>query len=276
MKTLVLITSTFRELLTKATIYVLAGISTLILLGVLAGIASSSGDEGKTILMFGSPIGPPMPVHMVDDFVNQMLAGFAKGMFAGVVLFGTFATAGIVPDILEKGTVDLYLSKPLARWELLLGKYLGGVCVVLVNILYFLGGMSLIFGFRLGIWDFHFIIASLMLAFVFACLYAGVSFLGVVFKNTAIPIIGAFLYLLIVGPLLHQREQGLFMISQNGIYRGIIDGLYYLLPQLSGMMDGASSLFLRQHVDWKPFVQSLMSSGLFLGGGALVLNRRDF
>jgi ABC-type transport system involved in multi-copper enzyme maturation permease subunit len=276
MKILTLITFTFRELLTKATIYVLAGISTLILLGVLAGFSSSSGSEGTTILLFGNPIGPAMPAHVVAEFVNQMLAGFAKGMFAGVVLFGIFATAGIVPEVLEKGTVDLYLSKPLARWELLIGKYLGGVCVVLVNIFYFLGGMSLIFGVRMGIWDFQFLISSIMLTFVFACLYAVVCFLGVVFRNAAIPIIGAFLYLLIVGPILQQREQGLFMISQNGVYHGIINGFYYLLPQLAGMMDGVSNLIVRQDIDWRPFVQSLVTSGLFLGAGTLILNKRDF
>jgi len=276
MKTLTLIMSTFRELLTKATIYVLAGISTLILLAVLAGVSSSSGPEGTTLLMFGSPIGPPMPAEAVAEFVSNMLAGFAKGMFAGVVLFGVFATAGIIPDSLEKGTVDLYLSKPLRRWELLLGKYLGGVCVVVVNILYFLGGISLIFGIRLGIWDFQFLLSTFILSFVFACLFSVVGFLGVLFRNSAIPIIGAFLYLLIVGPILQQREHGLFMISENGIYRGIVDGIYYLLPQLGGMMDGVSNVILRQEIDWKPFGQSLLSSMVFLGGGVLILNRKDF
>jgi len=276
MRILTLIASTFRELLTKATIYVLAGISTLILLGVLAGFSSSSSAEGTTILLFGNPIGPAMPAEAVAEFVNQMLAGFAKGMFAGVVLFGIFATAGIIPDVLEKGTVDLYLSKPLGRWELLLGKYLGGVCVVFVNILYFLGGMAIIFGMRLGTWDLQFFLSSVMLTFVFACLYSVVGFLGVVFRNAAIPIIGAFLYLLIVGPVLHQREMGLFLISENVVYRGVVDGCYYLLPQLSGMMDGVASLILRQEIDWKPYAQSLLSSGLFLGGGVFILSKRDF
>jgi ABC-type transport system involved in multi-copper enzyme maturation permease subunit len=279
MNLLVLIRLTLRELSSKATMYVLAGISTLILIGTAFVVSVSASDAGSTLMLFGQPASPvPVPFDELVKFIRQMQAGLAGGLFTGIMLFGVFATAGIVPDMLERGTVDLYLSKPIARWELLLGKYLGGVVAIGLNIIYFLLGAWLVFGLRTGVWDPTLLLSSLTMMFMFACLFALVTFAGVWTRSTATTIILTYLFLFIIeGPLLAHRETTLYLISENSVYRTILDGLFYIFPQISGMQTGgANQISGLVEMDWKPFLQSFLSGTAFFLGGALLFKRRDF
>lgn len=276
MKILTLIIATFRELLSKATLYVLLGISTLVLLGALVSLSSDVSDEGVILKVFGNPISPPMQLDEVAQQVFAIQSGLARGLFVGIMLFGVFATAGVIPDSLEKGTVDLYLSKPLARWQLLLGKYLGCVAVMFAMILYFIGGIWLGFGVRIGVWNGQFLFSSLTMSFMFACIFSMVLFLGVLFRNAAIPIIGAFIYLMIIDNQLDNREFILYMLSDSAIYHRILDGLYYIFPQISGMQRGLANQIQHTPVEWKSFLQALLSSTAFFGASAYVMRRKDF
>ncbi len=276
MRITTLILATFRELLSKTTLYILLGISTLILLGTLASLSSEKTGEGVVLKVFGNPVSPPTQLEELAPLVNGMQAGLARGLLAGIMLFGVFATASIVPDSLEKGTVDLYLSKPVARWELLLGKYLGSVTVMLAVILYFIGGIWLGFGVKIGIWNWEFLLSAFTMTFMFGCIFSMVLFLGVVFRNAAIPIIGCFIYLMFVDNLLQNRETSLYLLSDNKIYRGILDGLYYLFPQIAGMQKGLQNQIIHKTMEWQPFAQALLSSSAIFGCSTLIIRGRDF
>jgi hypothetical protein len=114
------------------------------------------------------------------------------------------------------------------------------------------------------------------LTIIFACLYALVLALGVSSRNSGISIIGAFLYLFLISGVLYHRETTLYHLSENLLYRGILDGLYYILPQLSAMEDGIKQQIIHQNIDWKPFVQSVLSSVVFFAGSVVMLRRKDF
>lgn len=275
MKILALVKGTVRELAAKATLYVLAGISTLIILGVAFSISAQTGPEGTSIVLFGNPT-PPVAQGALAGFAGKLEAAFAGGLFFGVVVFGVFATAGVIPDALEKGTVDLYLSKPIARWELLLGKYLGSIAVIFCNIAYFIGILWLIFGLKVGVWNPGFLLGGLLLTFVFACLHAIVAFFGAATRNIAIAIIAGAIYLLLVADLLQNRDHGLYLLSDNGIYRGIIDGLYYLFPQISAMHASAMHVIAGESAEWTPYLQSFLSASALLVGAGWVLQKKDF
>jgi ABC-type transport system involved in multi-copper enzyme maturation permease subunit len=276
MNVLVLVTNTVREVFAKATLLFLAGLSTVILLGLALSLGFQTGDDGTTLLLLGQPTGPPVPAERIAELVAVFQMSLAGGLMTGMLLFGVFATAGIVPDMLEKGIVDLYLSKPLARWQLLLGKYLGAVFVMLLNAVYFTLGLWLIFGFKAAVWSPALLLSSLEITFIFGALYALVLFFGVISRNMAIAIIGGYLYLFIVGGLLEYRETGLYRMSENVVYRRIVDGFYYLLPQLSAMQQQLTQQILQKQTNWMPFVQSLLSSALIFCAGALALRRKDF
>jgi ABC-type transport system involved in multi-copper enzyme maturation permease subunit len=274
MKLLALIRMTLRELTAKATFIILAAISTLVLLGLLAAVSTETTADGTVLKVFGQQASPPG--QYFGEVLHAMQAGLASGLFTGIVLFGIFATAGVIPDALERGTVDLYLSKPIARWELLLGKYLGAVLSIFINVAYFMVGAWLIFGIKCQTWDSQIILSTFTTTFMFACLYALVAFIGVLTRNTPVTIILVYLFLFLVGPVLQNRETTLFLISENAVYRWVLDGFFYIFPQLSGLQSNGTRLFLGQELDWKPFVQSFLSASAFFLGGAVILKRRDF
>ena len=276
MKIFTLVRWTIRELAAKATLYVLAGISTLMLLFAALAIGADSTAEGMTITFFGKPASPPVTREALADLAGKIEAGFAGGLFLGVVVFGAFGTAGVIPDALEKGTVDLYLSKPIARWQLLLGKYLGSVAVMFLNILYFIGGLWLIVGVKVGVWNMQFLLSAFLLTYVFAALYAVVAFFGVVSRNMAIAIIAGILYFMLIAGPLESRQTGLYLLSESGIYRGILDGLYYIFPQIPAMESGAIHLISGEPAQATPFVQSFFSVGGILGLAAWRLQKKDF
>jgi len=276
MKILALIQYTFRELIARATLIVLAAISTLILLFCLLAFSTRPTDEGTIVQFFGNDMSQALPGDMLEQFVAQMQSGFSGGLFLGVILFGVLATAGAIPDMLERGTVDLYLSKPLARWQLLLGKYLGAVAVVFVNILYFIGALWLISGFRLGVWNVSFLSSALLLALVFACLYAVIVFMAVVSRTTAVAVLTAFLLIVLVEPILYGRQTNLFLLSESPIYRAVLDGIAYALPQLTGARDAIARHIVHQPVEWGPLAQCLASGSGFFALGAWIFHRRDY
>jgi ABC-type transport system involved in multi-copper enzyme maturation permease subunit len=275
-KILALVMHTFRETAAKATLWVLAGISTLVLLVVSLGLSTGSSADGVVLMLFGNPTSPPLDQPHLAQAVATLEAGLAGGLMLGIFLFGLFATAGIIPEALEKGIVDLYLSKPIARWQLLLGKSLGAIAVVLANIVYFIGALWAVVGIKAGVWDFQFLAMSLLMTFVFACLYSIVAFFAVLSRNMGLAIIATFLYLFIIATALESRAHGLYLISGSSIYRSVIDGLYYILPQISGMQQQISALILKQEADWRPFAQSLASSSAIFAAAAAMLQRKDF
>jgi ABC-type transport system involved in multi-copper enzyme maturation permease subunit len=276
MKLLALVASSLRELVARATLIILAGISTLIIVGTALSLSSQETADGTTLLVFGNPISPPLPSDAALKFVQQLQASLAGGLFSGILLFGVIATASLIPDVLEKGTVDVYLSKPVARWELLLGRSFGAVAAIFINILYFIGAIYLIVGVKLGVWNHLFLLSSITLTIAFACLYSLMGFFGVIARNVIVPILGTYFFLLVIASILHGRETGLYLLSENGIYRGIIDGLYYLFPQVSAMQQETGKLILGEAFDWKPFVQSLLSSTVIFLASALILKKKDF
>ncbi|HXG01360.1 MAG TPA: ABC transporter permease subunit [Bacteroidota bacterium] len=270
-----LVATTLREMLSKATLYILLGISTLVLLGTFATFSSISTDEGIVLKIFGLPVSPPTHTEEIAPLVFATQSGLARGLFLGLMLFGVFATAGLVPDVLEKGVVELYLAKPMARWQLLLGKYLGGAVAIGIVTIYFIGGVWLTFGIRVGVWNTQFLLSSLTMTFMFTAILSIVVLLGVLFRNAAVPIIGCFLYLMVLDNLLEHRETILYVVSESVLYRGLCDLLFYLLPQVSGMQQQLQRQIMHEAVEWQPFLQSLFSSGLLFGLAWWVLDRRD-
>jgi ABC-type transport system involved in multi-copper enzyme maturation permease subunit len=276
MSILTLLLATFREMFSKATLYILLGISTVVLLGTLLAFSSDITDDGIVLKIFGLPVSPPTPTAEIEPMVFGMQAGLAKGLFVGIMLFGVFATASVIPDALEKGTVDLYLSKPLARWELLLGKYVGSVAVIGLATAYFIAGVWLTFGLRVGVWNIQFLLSSVTMTFMFAAIFSIVLLLGVVFRNAAVAIIGSFLYLMLIDNLLDNRETVLYLVSESSFYRGMCDAFYYLLPQIAGMQRQVENHIMQRAIEWRSFIQPLLSSALMFGVASLVMQKKDF
>jgi len=115
-------------------------------------------------------------------FAEYFVAEWIGGIF-GVMLAVIF-TAGFVPGMLQKGTLDLLLAKPVRRPLVLLTKYAGGLFYVLIPASVLIGGCWLAISWRSGYWNFGFLTAIGSLAAVFAVLYSFAVFIGVLTRST--------------------------------------------------------------------------------------------
>jgi len=105
------------------------------------------------------------------------------------MLISVVVTAGFIPNMLRKGSLDLYIAKPIGRIELLLYKYVGGLTFVFLLAAFTVGGVWLVVGLRTGVWSPNFLVTIFVLTFYFAILYAISTAMAVLTRSTLVAIL---------------------------------------------------------------------------------------
>ena len=135
-------------------------------------------------------------LYIIEDQIINGLGG------AVALLIGLIITSFFIPNMLRKGSVDLFISKPIGRSQLLIYKYIGGLTFVFLVTTFTVGGIWFVLGLRSGYWQPNFLSVIPLLTFTFAIVYA-MSTLVAVFTRSAIASmiisIGFMLLLYIVG-----------------------------------------------------------------------------
>ncbi len=245
----------------------------------LAGPGTSSRTFETTPDETPATIQGTMQGNMLEEMVKGQLAGLAGLIGAAVVFLGIFATAGIVPSMMEKGTIDLLLSKPLHRRTILFGRALGGVLAVAINLAGFVLVLWGLYGLAAGIWHLPFLIGAFSIPmFTFLVLYSAVILLNVVTEGWVLPMSLVYIHMVILANFLHGREQTLFTFISNDALRGFIDGLYYLLPQTTDLLGSAvpMSVYTGGIDTIAPFVQGTLFMVAMLVLATWRFERRDF
>ena len=128
----------------------------------------------------------PISQQQLTAAVEQALVtvmGLVVGV--GAVFIGILVTAPIIPHMLETGSIELLLSKPITRVVLFLAKYLGGCMFVLVSGAYLVAGIWLIAGIRFGTWENRLFLCIPIFLFLFMVYYS-VSALAALIWRSAI------------------------------------------------------------------------------------------
>lgn len=148
------------------------------------GITGARGWPNEVSVLFG--LFPPMKGASLGEvlaFTQDKLVG---GLGAGVALIiSVVITAFFVPNLLRKGSIDLLISKPIGRVQLLVYKYVGGLTFIFLIATVTVGGVWLVTGVRSGSWNPSFLLVIPVLTFSFAILYA-VSVVVAVYTRSAI------------------------------------------------------------------------------------------
>ena len=63
-------------------------------------------------------------------------------------ILGLISTAGIFPTLIERGHIDWFVARPLSRWKLFFGKFVGSLFFMTVQATFFVLLTFLIVGFR--------------------------------------------------------------------------------------------------------------------------------
>lgn len=165
----------------------------------------------------------------IESLVGTFETGFAPILYFFCTFLAIFATAHLVPRMQEKGTIDLYLSRPVARTKLLLSRYLAGLMLAGSNIVYLLGSIWLIVVWKTHVVHARFFLAGAIILFIIATLLAFAFLVGVFTSSTAVSIMATYaLFFFSIMLTLHDRMAAA-MSSQWAA--NAINGLYWVIPK---------------------------------------------
>lgn len=148
---------------------------------------------GKMSFAFGLfPITyPGLKVNIVH-FIELLLAGAVADTFG--VLLALVWTAGFLPTFLEPSVSSVLLAKPLPRWALLVGKYIGVMAFVLFQAVLFVFGTWIALGMKTGVWNSGYLLTIPMLLLHFGIFFSFSVFLAVCTRSTIVCVIGSLLF----------------------------------------------------------------------------------
>ncbi len=273
MKILALIQLTFRESFAKKTFMAFFGISTLVcLLFIFALNLDIVDGVHSSISLFGKEAD-----QLID--LNKILFGIEAGvsilLFSGGLFMSLFATSNLIPSMLQNGNIDLLISKPLSRFQILGGRFLGAVAIVAFNVFYLVVFSWLILSLKSGIWNWGFLLAGFTIVITFSILYALMTFLGIITRSSAFSLMITYA-IIFFSPLLLQRDK-IYALLSNKIYGHLIDGLYYFLPKTAEL--GALTQGLVRGVEttaW-PALWSSLAFGVFMFVvSSILFSRKNF
>jgi len=270
--TVALIRDTFREAFARKIFWGLFGLSTVMILFFLFLLRIDLMEGG---VAFVSAFGRINGTRDVDKLVRGVYGGIAAFLYTWGMFLAAFASAGLIPSVLEPGRIELLLSKPVSRTHILLGRYVGNVLVVSCNIIYLVLGVWTILGIKTGIWSPLFLISIATTIFAFAVLLSVVILIGVLFESAALATMVA-AALMVMSLILAQTSVMLRLLSSEWS-RQIWRTLYYSLPKiydLGGMT--LNAIQSRSFDGFMPIWTSALFAAVVLGCSLLIFARRDF
>ena len=125
---------------------------------------------------------------------NQLPVIFDKFVMSLGIFIAILVTASIIPEMLEPGSLNLLLSKPVHRWGLLLAKYVGGCVFILLCAALFFVGIYLWLGIQFQIWDRAILLSIPVYVLVFAMYYSVSVLAGIWFRSPTLCITFAILF----------------------------------------------------------------------------------
>ncbi len=132
----------------------------------------------------------PMLTESLREGVYTLEKRLVNDIGAWITLFvSIIITAGYIPNMLGKGVLDLYVSKPITRPQLLIFKYIGGLTFVFILTTAIVGGMWLIIGLRNGIWTPQILAMIPIVTFYFAILYSVSVLVAVLTRSSLLAIL---------------------------------------------------------------------------------------
>lgn len=225
------------------------------------------------LLMIGSSI---LLSRLTLGDANRLILdlGLASINLFGVII-AIFVGIGLVSKEIDKKTIYTIVSKPVPRYEFLLGKYLGLCITLFVNTVIMVAGLLVV----LRVMDVPIelvLFKSLLLIFMELLVITAVALLFSTFTSSTLSAIFS-LAIYVIGHL--SADLKTFGAKLDAVSRGIVNAIYYLMPNLERFN-------LKGHVIHRLDVgmadmaliicYGLAYTTLLLLAAAIIFQRRDF
>ena len=262
---------TIREALSRKIIVTFFAISTFVILvfGLLFYFVSA-----ENFMNIGSSNNPT--AEMASELVKGLKLLVVAPLFGGGLFLSIFSASSFIPNMLEKGNIDLLLSKPISRMQIILGKFLGGVLIVFFNIAFLIISLWILIGLKFSIWDLNFLYSILTITFTFAALYSLIIFIGILTQSSILAMMLTYLIFFILSPILNARDSiGMFISSKT--LSTIMDVFYYIIPKTSELGSLTTELSMGYGIsEWQPILTSLAFLILVLYASIIIFSKKDY
>ena len=269
-----LIADTFHEARARWLFWGLFGLSTL-LVGIFLFVLNIDLVQGAAAATV--QVGPKTrTIYSIERFVNVSYSWVSIALYIWGTLLAIFASAGLVPVLLEPGRIGLLLSKPITRPVLLLGRYLGNVLIVALNHVYLIVAIWAIIGAKTHIWERRFLLAIPISVFIFAVLLCIVVLIGVIFESAALAMMVA-VALMLISTLLAQRDFFIRMLTSEWS-RQLWLAFYWAIPKVYDLGAAMKQIILYDRsADWiTPVWTSAIFALAVLSAAVYIFEKRDF
>ena len=270
----------FREAAARWTLLAYFGLSSLFVLLFAAAVNLDIVNGALAgARLFGKPLELGSARIDLDRLVLGFESGFSAFLFVVATFLAVFATAHLVPRLQEKGTIDLYLSRPVGRVPLLLSRYIAGLLLAGANVAYLIGSVWAIVAWKTGVVHVRFLLSGAVILLAIAVLLAFAFLAGVVTSSTGVSIMGTY-GLFFVSALLATHQKLEAAVSREWI-AAVIRGLYWALPKTADLGRATVELVGGGAMSAHPVPAiSYVSTALFalacLGTACVLFRRKDF
>jgi ABC-type transport system involved in multi-copper enzyme maturation permease subunit len=176
------------------------------------------------------------------------------------LLLSTLAAAPLLSSTLDRGWVELTLSKGTSRWKVFLGRYVGGVTLYFVAAIVVAVPIAIRLWWQTGVSSWPLVGSIAFQTLGFAGLLALAALAALPRIGPAPPILLA-MATSIVSAILAQREQGLYQLLTSRWSHWLCDWLYRILPKTSELNGiGVTLLHGYKINSWWP----IWSTGVFM------------
>jgi ABC-type transport system involved in multi-copper enzyme maturation permease subunit len=204
----------------------------------LANVARTSTKgvtvlDGDLTILFGL-IRVPLGRDAGDAvrYLQLLLAGGVADTLG--ILLALIWTAGFLPTFLDPSTAVVLLARPVPRWTLLAGKYLGVLAFVGFQASVFVGGTWFALAVRTGYSDMAYLQTIPLLLLHFSIFFSVSLLLAVLTRSTITCVLGSLLFWFLCWGINYGRHLALLLPESSGIastFVALVDATYWILPK---------------------------------------------
>lgn len=197
------------------------------------------------VTFFGNEL--HIPKLSVKQWVESLQAGLAMVIGTFGLFLALMATSILFPTMLQKGSIDLLLCRPIPRWRIITARFLGGASIMAFNAAYLFLGVWAVLGWKSDVWNRGFPISTLFAVFAFVVLFSVVMIVSVITESGPAALLAAFT-MLIFSPILAAHEQITPAFSSE-LYRQVFRSLYWVLPKSAETIGAMRRLIMERSLD---------------------------
>jgi ABC-type transport system involved in multi-copper enzyme maturation permease subunit len=253
-RTWAVVANTFREAIRDKVLYNLVFFAMLVM--------------GASVVIGNMTIGEGIKIIMDLSLAAMSIFGLLIAIFVGI---------GLVHKEIQRRTVYMLLAKPISRRNFVIGKYLGLMLVIALNVAIMTAVLLALMAFQPGAGAYRGVFVAVLLILVELMV---VTALAVLFSTFSTPTLSAMLTLGVW--VIGRFSSDLILFArrtQDPVVKVLVSGLHYLLPNLE-KFDIKNLVVYAMPIE-PAYVGGAVLYGLvyivfLIGLAALIFERRDF